>query len=242
MVNENVDKLIETFEKRKNKMNLYHHFEQIDVQKKDYEVLSKIVTSDVGKYPLFKLVSWIIPFKNGIPHMFTLMKYGSYAKKCILEIGTCHGASVISFGIGAKMYGGGDPKLVTVDIIQPDDEAKGYLELFKEFLPSNRSVVQSDSKLFNFNEPVDLLFIDGSHEFEDVYADCKKYIPLVVNGGICIFHDTGSIDVSRGIAKFLDENDGKIKYEKIKDDLINNDNSFMYNNVGISIIRILENF
>lgn len=233
----NINKLIENFEKRKTKMNLYHHLGQIDAQKEGYNILSNI--TDVGTYPLFKLVSWIIPFKNSIPHMFTLMKYAKTSKICILEIGTCHGASAVSLGIGAKMYGGNNPKLITVDIVQTESEAKGYFELFKEFLPSNRLAVRSDSKTFSFNEPIDLLYIDGSHEYEDVYADCKKYIPLVVKGGTCIFHDTGSSDVSRGIARFLDENKDKIKFERLQDDQINSDTSFIYNNVGISVIRIL---
>lgn len=237
MVNENIDKLIESFEKRKTEMNLYHHFGQINVQKEGYNILSKL--TDVDKYPLFKVVSWIVPFKNSIPHMFTLMNYGKYAKKCIFEVGTCHGASAISFGIGARIYGENNPKLITVDIVQTDSEAKGYFELFKEFLPSDRYIVQSDSRTFSFNESIDLLYIDGSHEYEDVYADCNKYIPLVVKGGICIFHDTGDYNVSNAIEKFFSDNKDRIRFERFQDDPINSDVSFIYNNVGISVTRIL---
>lgn len=235
--NMNIDKIIENFEKRKFEMNLYHHIDQINVQKEGYNVLSKM--TDISTYPLFKLVSWIIPFKNSIPHMFTLMKYGRYAKECIFEIGTCHGASAVSFGIGAKMYGGNNPKLITVDISQPENEAKGYFGLFKDFLPSDRQVVQSDSKTFSFKSPIGLLYVDGSHEYDDVYADCKKYIPLIIKGGICIFHDTGSSSVSRAISRFFDENKDKIKFEKLQDDPINSSELFIYNNVGISVIKIL---
>lgn len=243
-----IDKLIENFEKRKVEMALYHHIDQIKVQKGDYNILSKMnemidTKNDIDKYPLFKLISWIIPFKNSISHMFTLMKYGSNAKKCILEIGTCHGSSAIALGIGAKMYGGNNPKLITVDIVQTECEAKGYFELFKEFLPSNRLIIQSDSKTFSFNEPVDLLYIDGGHEYDDVYADCEKYIPLVVVGGICIFHDAGTSNVSRAIAQFFDDKKDKIKFEKLQDNIIdspiNSSELFLYNNVGIGAIRIV---
>lgn len=234
---ENIDKLIENFEKRKIEMNLYHHLGQIDVQKEGYNILSKM--TEVDTYPLFKLVSWIIPFKNSIPHMFTLMKYARSSRICILEIGTCHGASAVSFGIGAKIYGGNDPKLITIDIVQAENEAKGYCELFKEFLPSTRRIIQCDSKLFSFNEPIDLLFIDGSHEYEDVYNDCRKYLPFVIKGGICIFHDVGSSNVSKALARFFDENKNKIKFELLPEDPINSNISFIYNNVGISAIRIL---
>lgn len=237
----NIDKLIETFEKKKFEMSLYHHIDQINVQKEGYELLSKI--TDVGIYPLFKPICWIIPFKNSVPHMFTLMKYGRYANKCIIDIGSCHGASIIAMGIGAKMNGGNNPKLITIDVIQTECETKGYFELFKEFLPSDRLVVQSDSKLYNFNEPIDLLYIDGSHEYEDVYVDCKKYVPLVMKGGVCIFHDSNDSSVSKAITKYFEDNKDKIKFEYIKDNVIdspiNSDDRFLYNNVGISAIKIL---
>lgn len=248
---ETIDKLIENFERRKFEMNLYHHDDQINEQKISYERLSKMPGIDIDKYPLFKAVCWIIPFKNSVPHMFTLMKYSRYAKECIVEIGTCHGSSAVVLGIGAKMYGiyGRDgennhnPKLITIDIVQTECEAKGYFGLFKEFLPSNRFIIQSDSKLYNFNEPIDLLYIDGSHEYEDVYADCKKYIPLVIKGGICIFHDSNTSDVSRAIVDFFYDNSDKIKFEKLRDNIIDNpinrDPTFLYNNVGIDAIRIL---
>lgn len=234
-----IDKIIENFEKRKFELGLYHHDDQISEQKKSYERLLKM--TDIGMYPLFKLVCWIIPFKNSVPHMFTLAKYAKSSRICILEIGTCHGSSAVALGIGAKMYGGNNPKLITVDIVQPKDEAKGYFELFKEFLPSNKHIVLSDSKTFSFSEPIDLLYIDGSHEYEDVYADCNKYIPLVVKSGICIFHDANTTNVSRATTKFFDDNKDKIKFEQFQDEPINCDSSFLYNNVGISVIRILEN-
>lgn len=234
---ETIDKIIEDFEKRKFDTNLYHHFDQIDAQKEGYKLLSKMTNVDI--YPLFKLVCWTVPFKSSVPHLFTLMKYARSSRICILEIGTCHGASAISLGIGSKIYGGNNPKLITVDIVQPDNEARGYFELFKEFLPSNRHIIQSDSKSLFFNMPIDLLYIDGSHEYEDVYEDCKKYIPLVVKDGIVIFHDTGSSDVSRAIKRFFDENKDNIKFEQLQNEKINSDPSFVYNNVGICIIRIL---
>jgi predicted O-methyltransferase YrrM len=39
---------------------------------------------------------------------------------------------------------------------------------------------------------VHLLFIDGSHDYEDVKYDFEHYAPLVVEGGVAIFHDVVS--------------------------------------------------
>lgn len=238
---ENIDKLIENFEKRKIEMNIYQHEGQINVQKHDYLLLSKMTGVNIEEYPLFKLICWIIPTKNSVTHLLTLMKHAVSSKICILEVGTHVGGSAVVLGIGSKMYGKNNPKLVTIDIAQPKICAEGFFELFKEFLPSDRHIIQSDSKSFSFNEPIDLLFIDGDHEYEGVYADCCKYIPLLVKGGICIFDDAKTSGVSTAVTKFFDDNKDKIKFEQFPDEHMNCDQSFLFNNVGISVIRILEN-
>ena len=40
-----------------------------------------------------------------------------------------------------------------------------------------------------FKEPIDLLFIDGNHEFEAVLQDYEQWSPLIKDGGIIAFHD-----------------------------------------------------
>ena len=42
-----------------------------------------------------------------------------------------------------------------------------------------------------WNKPIHLLFIDGSHEYEDVLADFRNFYPHVIPGGIVAFHDVG---------------------------------------------------
>ena len=41
----------------------------------------------------------------------------------------------------------------------------------------------------NWNKRIHLLYIDGSHEYEDVLADFQNFYPHVVPGGIVAFHD-----------------------------------------------------
>ena len=40
-----------------------------------------------------------------------------------------------------------------------------------------------------WSKPIDLLFIDGSHQFEDVVADFEGFFPHVVPSGIVALHD-----------------------------------------------------
>src|SRR5919198_36925 len=41
-----------------------------------------------------------------------------------------------------------------------------------------------------FHEPIELLFVDGSHEYDLVLEDFEKWVPKVVEGGWVAFHDT----------------------------------------------------
>lgn len=36
----------------------------------------------------------------------------------------------------------------------------------------------------------DVLFIDSSHEFDHTVAELRRFIPLVAEGGVALFHDT----------------------------------------------------
>ena len=63
-------------------------------------------------------------------------------------------------------------------------------------------------------EPVDLLFIDGDHEFAGVEADFLNYAPLVAAGGFIVFDDANSTypGILRCIDKYVKNNP---KYEII---------------------------
>ena len=59
----------------------------------------------------------------------------------------------------------------------------------------------------------DLIYIDGSHEYEDVIADLKSYWPLVNNGGI-MFGDDYDEKQWPGVVKAVDEFSDKIKEQE----------------------------
>jgi len=42
----------------------------------------------------------------------------------------------------------------------------------------------------NFSRPVELIFIDGAHEYRFVKQDFELWFPKVVDGGVMAFHDT----------------------------------------------------
>ena len=62
------------------------------------------------------------------------------------------------------------------------------------------------------NIKADLIYIDGSHDYEDVVADLKSYWPLVNDGGI-MFGDDYNPEQWPGVVKAVDEFSDKIKQE-----------------------------
>jgi predicted O-methyltransferase YrrM len=54
--------------------------------------------------------------------------------------------------------------------------------------------------------PIDFLFIDGSHQYEDVKSDFLTFAPLVAVGGIVAFHDAAHWNpANSGPAKLIAE-------------------------------------
>jgi FkbM family methyltransferase len=52
-----------------------------------------------------------------------------------------------------------------------------------------RTVPKRSQEIQDIQGGIDLLFIDGSHELEDVRADVQKFVPWVKSGGYFVIHD-----------------------------------------------------
>ena len=50
-------------------------------------------------------------------------------------------------------------------------------------------VKTSEEAAKNFDKSIELVFIDGAHEYEFVKKDAELWIPKVINGGFIAFHD-----------------------------------------------------
>ena len=51
-------------------------------------------------------------------------------------------------------------------------------------------IESSDDSATDWDKSLDLLMIDGCHEFSQVYKDFTNYIPYVNSNGFVLFHDT----------------------------------------------------
>jgi len=117
------------------------------------------------------------------------------AKKCggrgvIVEIGSWKGKSTICLGLGSRA--GSGARIFAIDPhadyrfgdFKANVDRAGIADLVTP-VPS-----LSQAAADGFDEPVELLFVDGSHEFDLVLEDFERWVPKVVDGGWVAFHDT----------------------------------------------------
>jgi MMP 1-O-methyltransferase len=108
----------------------------------------------------------------------------------IVEIGSWKGKSTICLGLGSRA--GKGVRIFAVDPhadyrhgeFKDNIERAGIADLVTPVKGLSQEVAD------DFHEPIELLFVDGSHEEELVREDFDKWVPKVVDGGIVAFHDT----------------------------------------------------
>ena len=117
------------------------------------------------------------------------------AKNClgkgrIVEIGSWKGKSTIWLAKGSKV--GNKVKVYAID-----PHVGATFEEFKKNISNSQTddivipiVKTSEEVAKDFNEPVELIFVDGSHEYETVKLDFELWVPKLIYGGTIAFHDT----------------------------------------------------
>ena len=126
----------------------------------------------------------------------------------VVEIGSWLGKSSLVIAKGLKKNGEG--VLYCIDPFNADGDeawttvysniaAQQKLPLQEQFVSNmKRHRTFDDIKVLagystdfadKFSHPIDLLFIDGNHEFEAVLQDYEQWSPLIKPGGIIAFHD-----------------------------------------------------
>jgi predicted O-methyltransferase YrrM len=115
---------------------------------------------------------------------------GCTGRGAIVELGSWRGRSTICLALGSK-EGSGVP-VVAVDRhmdktfvdFQENIRRAGVADLVRPIRAT------SDEAFGDFDEPIELIFIDASHKYEDVRRDFDQWVPLVVEGGTVAMHDT----------------------------------------------------
>ena len=108
----------------------------------------------------------------------------------IVEIGSWKGKSTVCLGLGS--LAGSSVPVYAIDPhadyrfgdFKDNVERAGIAELVRPIASLSQPAAAG------FDEPIELLFVDGSHEYDLVLEDFEKWVPKVVDGGWIAFHDT----------------------------------------------------
>ena len=102
-------------------------------------------------------------------------------EKIIVELGT-------DMGLGAMVLASKGARVTTID--NHRDKHLMIRQYLIEVLGINAVLsYTADAAIFYGNENVDVLYIDGDHNYEGVRRDYKAWFPKVKIGGVIIFHD-----------------------------------------------------
>lgn len=158
------------------------------------------------------------------------------AKKCtgkgvIVEIGSWKGKSTIQLGKGSKA--GNKVRVYAVDPHTGSFEHKaayGKISTVEEFKKNIKNakvddvitpiVKTSDDASKDFDRPVELVFIDGCHDYESVKQDFELWFPKVISKGTVALHDTLRWPGPKRVAKEKILNSKKFKNITAVDSII----------------------
>lgn len=138
-----------------------------------------------------------------------------YGKGLIVEIGSYKGRTTISLVLGSKAK-----KREKIYAIDPQDDLR-IREIFIKNIKRAKiedciivNYIKSEEIISNFNFDIRLLFIDGSHKYEDVKKDILLWKDYLIDGGIIAIHDylpedhlSHLPDVNRAVDEFIINSD-----------------------------------
>jgi predicted O-methyltransferase YrrM len=114
----------------------------------------------------------------------------------IVEIGSFKGRSTCCLAFGCR---GSRKKIFAVDSFNGNDWDFPERDFLKEFQHNlercglsnfvEPTVGLSTAVAKTWKKPIHMLFVDGSHRYEDVLADFEGFFPHVADGGLVAFHD-----------------------------------------------------
>lgn len=137
---------------------------------------------------------WLFRTTKSLPDGARIVEIGAYKGRSTLSLAYgCVGSRRHVFSI--DKFQGVYPDLNGNDRLQAEflkgffDEWSGNLEA--NGLSQYATPLSGDSQeiVRIWKAPVHLLFIDGSHQYDDVMADFRGFYPYVVPGGIVALHD-----------------------------------------------------
>ena len=127
---------------------------------------------------------WLFNAARSAPNGSNLVEIGSFKGRstCCLAFG-CYGSKKRVIAVDPFDGGPDLPKTNSLPDFLKNLDRGGLSEYVDPIVGRSAEVAKT------WQKPIHLLFIDGSHNYEDVMADFVGFIPHVVPGGIVALHD-----------------------------------------------------
>ena len=120
-------------------------------------------------------------------------------KGVIVEVGSWKGKSTVAMALANPRV-----KIYAVDPFTGSQEhehlAASKVDTYSEFLENIQKYqvkeqitplrMTSREALYEVKEDISMVFIDGSHEYDDVKLDFDTWFPRLIPGGVILFHDS----------------------------------------------------
>lgn len=137
---------------------------------------------------------WLYDAVRNLPKDAVIVEIGSYMGRSTTAMGfACSGTERHIYAIDT--FAGNDSDFIKGKN-NVDWDGGDYLSTFKNNLLKNDLLqyvtpMQGTSSAISesWNKSIDFLFVDGSHEYEDVVSDFEKFFPWLKPGGLIAFHD-----------------------------------------------------
>jgi predicted O-methyltransferase YrrM len=146
----------------------------------------------------------------------TVVEIASARRACrIVEVGSYCGKSTVLFALTLKQLGLTGSRISAVDchdgrISTLDGRIVSTGETFDKFSRNIASagvaafvetIVARSADVSSWDEPIDLLFIDGLHDYDHVAADFERFSSWIRPGGFVAFHDCAAHFI--GVQRFV---------------------------------------
>ena len=135
----------------------------------------------------------------------------------VVEIGSYEGRSTIAIGLALRDRNGG--RCYSIDPHAPTGKESyarehGELDTYEAYRTNVRSAgvddyvetVRATSEFARGvydGAPIDVLFVDGSHDYEDVRTDIALWTPLLAPASVVAFNDPFSPGVNRALRAYV---------------------------------------
>lgn len=167
-----------------------------------------------------RISGWMTP--SFVDNLQIALKYVKKPEITIIEVGSWQGLSANVMAQACKKLEQ-QAKIVCIDTwlgsVEHQDtigRVSGYPSVYKEFIEITK-FLKNDDVIYPFpisstegacylkkkGVKADLIYVDGSHEYESVLTDAKLYWELLAPGGVMIFDDYSWEGVKKAVDAFF---------------------------------------